>query len=111
MLETPDLLAETMDWMVPTLSIVLPAHDPRGPKAVRLATQARSAGWPHVNAYFVPSASNSRLVYVTTRVFCTCPAFTYADRRAVRDGVPTHRCYHSLAVEMLDQLASEVAAF
>lgn len=93
------------------MSILIDPHDPRGPKAVALATQALVAGWPSLRAFYMPSRSDPTRVYTTTRAFCTCPAFTYADRRAAAEGRFTHRCYHALAVELLDQVANETAAF
>jgi hypothetical protein len=51
------------------------------------------------------------VVYVTRRAYCSCPAFTYDDRRAAAEGHATRSCYHSLAARLLDELAGEVAAF
>ena len=95
------------------MSILIDPYDPRGPKAVALATQALAAGWPSMRAFYVPSRSDTTRVYVTTRRVCTCPAFTWAERRGVTEGDfgATRRCYHALAIELMDQVAYERAAF
>jgi hypothetical protein len=91
--------------------ILIDPHDPRGPRAVALAAQALTAGWPSISAYFMPSASKPSVLYTTTRLFCTCLAFTFAERRAQAERRATHRCYHALAAELVDQVRGERAAF
>lgn len=83
--------------------ILIDPHDPRGPKAVKLATQALTAGWPSMRAFFMPSASDPAMVYVTTRFSCECKDFHFRG--------PIRRCYHAIAVELIEQARDEVAAF
>jgi hypothetical protein len=85
------------------VSILIDPHDSRGARAIRLATQAMIAGWPRLNAYWMPSSRAVGKVYLATRVSCECPDFRYRGR--------IRRCFHSLAVELLDELANEKAAF
>jgi hypothetical protein len=85
------------------VAIFIDAHDPRGAKAIRLATQAITAGWPHQRAYWMPSSSNPTRVYLATRVSCECADFRFRGH--------LRPCHHSLAVELLCAAADEVAAF
>jgi hypothetical protein len=73
-------------------SVLLPATDPRGPKAVAIATDAGQ--WAKCKtrdghkAYGIPSSKDANRYYFTTRHTCTC----YDARR--------HTCKHMWAVRL-----------
>lgn len=75
-------------------SVILPKNDPRGPKAVALATDAGQ--WIKCTdklgrkAYGVPSSEPGRY-YLVTRESCTCPAFEFGRGRD---------CKHIVAVRL-----------
>ena len=99
-----DLLeANTLFWRASTMStITLPASNPRGAKAVAIATNASQ--WLKCRdrsgrkAYGIRSSRDANLVYFTTRHSCTC----YDARR--------HTCKHQIAVELYCRLMAEQAA-
>jgi len=80
-------------------TVLLPASDPRGAKAVAIATDAGQ--WLKVRthdgrkAYGIRSSADSNEVYFTTRTSCTC----YDARR--------HDCKHMLAVRLHCDLVAE----
>jgi len=82
--------------------ITLPATDPRGAKAVQIATDAGQ--WMKVygrdgrKAYGIRSSRDANVVYFTTRTDCTC---FDAER---------HECKHMLAVRLHCALVAERAA-
>lgn len=99
---TTDLLeAQTTGGSEPMSTIVLPAIDPRGAKAVALATDAGQ--WLKCRtrdgrkAYGVPSSEPNRY-YLTTRTNCTCPAYEYGYGK---------ECKHILAVQLHCDLVAE----
>lgn len=80
-------------------TVLLPETDPRGPKAVAIATDAGQ--WLKCRtrdgrkAYGIRSSRDSNEVYFTTRTSCTC----YDSRR--------HDCKHMLAVRLHCELVAE----
>ena len=78
------------------------ATDPRGPKAVAMATNAGQ--WLKCRtrdgrkAYGIRSSQDDNVVYLVTRTSCTC----YDARR--------HTCKHELAVQLHCELMAEQAA-
>jgi hypothetical protein len=82
--------------------MVLLETDPRGPKAVALATDAGQ--WLHCRdnygrkIYGIRSSRDANHVYFVTRTSCTC----YDARR--------HECKHMLAVRLHCELMAEQAA-
>jgi len=86
------------------MAILVSATDPRGPKAVALATGAGQ--WLKCKtrdgrkAYGVP-ASKPNVYYLTTRRSCTCPDFEFGRGRD---------CKHVLAVQLHCELIAEQAA-
>ena len=99
---TTDLLeANTPTTEVSTM-ITLPATDPRGAKAVAIATDAGQ--WIKCRtrdgrkAYGIRSSADSNVVYFVTRTSCTCP-----DARR-------HECKHQIAVQLHCALAEQQAA-
>ena len=82
--------------------MVLSASDPRGPKAVEIATDAGQ--WLKIRdhagrkAYGIRSSRDANKIYFVTRTSCTC----YDSRR--------HDCKHQIAVRLWCQLQQEVAA-
>jgi len=83
-------------------TISLPETDPRGPKAVAIATDAGQ--WLKCRtrdgrkAYGIRSSRNSDEVYFVTRTSCTC----YDGQRRT--------CKHQLAVQLHCDLVAEQAA-
>jgi len=73
-------------------SVLLSETDPRGPKAVAIATDAgqwlRCRTRDGRKAYGIRSSADSNQVYFVTRTSCTC----YDARR--------HECKHQLAVRL-----------
>jgi hypothetical protein len=73
-------------------TITLPETDPRGPKAVAIATDAGQ--WLKCRtrdgrkAYGIRSSADSNQVYFVTRTSCTC----YDSRK--------HTCKHQIAVQL-----------
>jgi hypothetical protein len=96
-----DLLeANTLSERASTMStVLLPATDPRGPKAVQIATDAGQ--WLKCRtrdgrkAYGIRSSRDAHEVYFVTRTSCTC----YDARR--------HECKHQLAVQLHCELVAE----
>jgi hypothetical protein len=82
--------------------MVLLETDPRGPKAVAIATDAGQ--WLKCRtrdgrkAYGIRSSRNASHVYLVTRTSCTC----YDSRR--------HDCKHMLAVQLHCELKAEQEA-
>ena len=82
--------------------ITLPATDPRGAKAVAIATDAGQ--WLKCylkdgrKAYGIRSSADSNQIYFVTRTSCTCP-----DARR-------HECKHMLAVQLHCALVAEQQA-
>lgn len=82
--------------------LMINKNDPRGAKAVALATDAGQ--WIKCRtkdgrkAYGVPSSSEPNRYYLTGRSFCTCPA------RMRRPGLD---CKHMLAVQLHCELVRE----
>ena len=80
-------------------TVLLPETDPRGPKAVAIATDAGQ--WLKCRtrdgrkAYGIRSSRDANVVYFTTRTSCTC----YDSRR--------HDCKHMLAVQLHCALVAE----
>lgn len=80
-------------------TILLPASDPRGAKAVAIATD--SGQWLKCRtrdgrkAYGIRSSRDSNVIYLVTRTSCTC----YDARR--------HDCKHMLAVQLHVALVAE----
>jgi len=83
-------------------TITLPSTDPRGAKAVAIATD--SGQWLKCylkdgrKAYGIRSSRDANVVYFTTRHDCTC----FDARR--------HECKHMLAVRLHCELAAEQRA-
>lgn len=83
-------------------SVVLPANDPRGMKAVAIATDAGQ--WLKCRdnygrkLYGIRSSVDANVVYFVTRTSCTCP-----DARR-------HMCKHQIAVQLHCALMAEQAA-
>jgi hypothetical protein len=83
-------------------TILLPETDPRGPKAVAIATDAGQ--WLKVRtrdgrkAYGIRSSRDSNEVYFVTRTSCTC----YDGQRRT--------CKHQLAVQLHCDLVAEQQA-
>jgi hypothetical protein len=83
-------------------TVLLPETDPRGPKAVAIATDAGQ--WLKCRtrdgrkAYGIRSSADSNQVYFVTRTSCTC----YDARR--------HDCKHMLAVQLHCELVTEQRA-
>jgi hypothetical protein len=81
------------------MNISISATDPRGPKAVVIATDAGQ--WLKCRtrdgrkAYGIRSSRDANVVYFTTRTSCTCP-----DARR-------HDCKHMLAVRLHCELVAE----
>jgi predicted nucleic acid-binding Zn finger protein len=79
--------------------------DPRGPKAVALATDAGQ--WIKCRtrdgrkAYGIPSSTDAGHYYLTGRNFCTCPARMHR---------PGEDCKHMLAVQLHVDLVAEQEA-
>jgi hypothetical protein len=98
-----DLLeANTLSERASTMTtVLLPETDPRGPKAVAIATDAGQ--WLKCRtrdgrkAYGIRSSADSNQVYFVTRTSCTC----YDARR--------HDCKHMLAVQLHVALVTESA--
>lgn len=98
---TTDLLkANTWKAGIDLMStITLPASDPRGSKAVAIATNAGQ--WLKCRtrdghkAYGIPSSKDANHIYFTTRTGCTC----YDAQR--------HTCKHMLAVQLHCALVDE----
>jgi hypothetical protein len=82
--------------------MVLLETDPRGPKAVAIATDAgqwlRCRTRDGRKAYGIRSSRNASHVYLVTRTSCTC----YDSRR--------HLCKHSIAVALHCELIAEQEA-
>jgi len=82
-------------------TVLLPATDPRGAKAVAIATDAGQ--WMKCRthdgrkAYGIRSSRNADEVYFVTRTSCTC----YDARR--------HTCKHVIAVNLYCELLAEAA--
>ena len=82
------------------MAILVDRNDPRGGAAVTLALQADT--WQVVgSAWRIPSRSRAGASYVVTTETCQC-----ADSR-----FNTRPCAHRLAVQLVQQLADERAAF
>jgi hypothetical protein len=100
---TADLLVvNTLDERAATMStILLPASDPRGAKAVEIATDAgqwlRCRTKDGRKAYGIRSSANHDEVYFVTRHSCTC----YDGQRRT--------CKHQLAVQLHCELVAEQA--
>ena len=83
-------------------TVLLPETDPRGPKAVAIATE--SGQWLKCRtadgrkAYGIRSSRDSDEIYFVTRTSCTC----YDARR--------HECKHMLAVQLHCALVAEQEA-
>lgn len=83
--------------------MVLSATDPRGPKAVALATDAGQ--WAKIRladgrkAYGIKSSDSSRY-YIVGRTFCTCPARMHR---------PGEDCKHILGVQIWTEYLKEQA--
>jgi hypothetical protein len=84
-------------------TLTLPASDPRGAKAVQIATDAGQ--WLKCfsqrdgrKAYGIRSSRDSNVVYLVTRRSCTC----YDARR--------HDCKHMLAVRLWCEYVAEQRA-
>jgi hypothetical protein len=84
-------------------TVLLPETDPRGAKAVVIATDAGQ--WLRCRdrfgrkAYGVPSQRKAGHYYLTTRHFCTC-----------YDAEHGHTCKHQLAVRLHCDLVAEQSA-
>jgi hypothetical protein len=83
-------------------TVLLPETDPRGPKAVAIATDAgqwlkcRTRDGSSQKAYGIKaSKAGSNHYYLTTRTSCTC----YDAQR--------HECKHQLAVQLHCALVTE----
>src|SRR5215471_8336256 len=87
----------------PMTTVLLPATDPRGPKAVEIATDAGQ--WLRCRTkdgrkyYGIKGSDNA--YHLTTRSSCTCKAFEFGRGRD---------CKHVLAVELHCRLMAEQAA-
>jgi len=83
-------------------TVLLPETDPRGPKAVAIATNAgqwlRCRTRDGRKAYGIRSSADSDQVYFVTRTSCTC----YDGQRRT--------CKHQLAVQLHCQLIAEQQA-
>jgi hypothetical protein len=84
------------------MNISLSANDPRGPKAVTIATNAgqwlKCRARDGRKAYGILSSKGDSHYYLVTRTSCTC----YDARR--------HVCKHQLAVQLHCQLVAERVA-
>jgi hypothetical protein len=84
-------------------TITLPASDPRGAKAVQIATDAGQWLRCHTRdggkLYGIRSSRDSNLVYFVTRTSCTCKGFEFA-----------HDCKHAIAVRLHCELVAEQQA-
>jgi hypothetical protein len=95
--ESTDLLA--VNTLVPRASTMTTLLDPRGAKAVAIATDAGQ--WiccktrDGRKAYGIRSSRNENQVHLVTRTSCTC----YDARR--------HDCKHQIAVRLHCELAAE----
>jgi hypothetical protein len=95
---TTDLL-EANTWRNQASTMNMLTTDPRGPKAVAIATEAgqwlkcRTADGR--KAYGIRSSRDSNEVYFVTRTSCTC----YDGQR--------HECKHQLAVQLHCELVAE----
>ena len=82
-----------------THTITLPSTDPRGPKAVAIATDAgqwlRCRTRDGQKAYGIRSSRDANHVYLVTRTSCTC----YDGQR--------RECKHQLAVQLHRDLVAE----
>ena len=85
-----------------TQTITLPSTDPRGPKAVAIATDAgqwlRCRTRDGRKAYGIRSSRDANHVYLVTRTSCTC----YDGQR--------RECKHQLAVQLHCELVAEQEA-
>jgi hypothetical protein len=83
-------------------TVLVPETDPRGAKAVAIATNAGQWLRCHTRdgrkAYGIRSSRDDNHVYLTTRTSCTC----YDARR--------HTCKHQLAVRLHCELVAEQQA-
>ena len=95
-------VVNTLVQRASTVTIVLPATDPRGAKAVAIATDAGQ--WLKCRtrdgrkAYGIRSSRNANHVYFVTRTSCSC----YDACR--------HECKHMLAVRLHCELVAEQRA-
>jgi hypothetical protein len=93
---------EPQEGSEPMTTVLLPETDPRGPKAVAIATD--SGQWLKCRttdgrkAYGIRSSRDANTIYFTTRTSCTC----YDARR--------HDCKHILAVRLHCELVEEQQA-
>jgi hypothetical protein len=92
-LTTGPLKANTLDKRASTMTtVLLPETDPRGPKAVAIATDAgqwfKCRTHDGRKAYGIRSSRDANEVYFVTRTSCTC----YDARR--------HECKHQIAVQL-----------
>ena len=97
------LVVNTLSVRASTMStILLPASDPRGAKAVEIATDAgqwiRCRTRDGRKAYGIRSSANHDKVYFVTRHSCTC----YDGQRRT--------CKHQLAVQLHCELVAEQQA-
>ena len=80
-------------------TVLLPATDPRGAKAVAIATDAgqwlKCRTRDGAKYYGIRSSRDANIVYFTTRRTCTC----FDSRR--------HVCKHQLAVRLHCELVAE----
>jgi len=85
-------------------TLLLPASDPRGAKAVQIATNASQ--WLKCRDragrkfYGVPSQRDANHYYLVSRHSCTCPDFTRGRGR---------ECKHVLACQLWCDLVAEQA--
>jgi len=98
-----DLLEANTRSRVPMSAVItLPATDPRGAKAVEIATNAgqwlKCFSHDGRKAYGIRSSRDANLVYFTTRTSCTC----YDGQRRT--------CKHQIAVQLHCALVAEQRA-
>jgi len=94
----------------------LSTSDPRGVKAVAIATNAgqwlKVRGHDGSKAYGVPSQCQPGIYYLTTTTSCTCPDFRRRglSRGRIGQGGAHLACKHILAVRLHCELAREQEA-
>jgi len=98
---TADLLVapRSQEDLEPMATVLVSEHDPRGAKAVAIATNAsqwlKCRSRDGRKAYGVPSSKDSNRYYLVTRSSCDC-----YDARS-------HECKHQLAVQLHCALVAE----
>lgn len=97
------------------MAVLVSSTDPRGPKAVAIATNAgqwlKFRGRDGSKAYGVPSQCRPGIYYLTTASTCTCEDFHRHGLSRARVGIggSHHQCKHILAVRLHVELLAEQA--